>query len=152
MTIQRFSQLEFEQALPKHKVTKQPLWLCQGLQDGELQYHMPIDDISGIIIRSSIDFTGKAAATGEDSIRAWIVDQNLQPLGSKVSRWTTRQPGWDKRLTDVLRQLWSWRKAAGNCPDCGQPMGIFKVKKDGPTKGKVFCKCSVHNHFRWLDN
>lgn len=151
MTIQRFTQLEFETALPKHKTTQKPLCECQGLQGGELQYHMTIDGQTGILIRSSIDYTGKAAATGEDSIRAWLVDKNLQPLGSKVSRWTTRQPGWDKRLCDLLRKLWTLRKAAGNCPDCAKPMGIFKVQKAGPNKGKMFAKCAQHNHFKWLE-
>lgn len=152
MTIIRFTQMEFEQALPKHKKTQQPLCTCEGIQSGELQYFMPVDNITGIVIRSSIDFTGRAAAIGEDSIRAWLVDGNRTPLGSKVSKWTTRQPGWDTRLKDVLRKLWTWRKEAGNCPDCGQPLGIFKVKKAGPTKGKAFAKCQIHNHFKWLED
>lgn len=158
MPVQIFTQAEFEEALPKHKITGLPLCTCIGMEEGELTYFMPIDDTTGIIIRSSIDSTGYSADTGEDSIRAWLVDCNRAPLGSKVSKWVTRVSGWDTRLKDTLRQLWAWRKQAGNCPTCSTPMNIYKVKKAGPNKGRVFVKCGVceqahrPNGWRYLED
>lgn len=143
MAIDHFTQKEFEEALPKHKDTKLPMCQCIGMEGGELTYFMPIDDFTGIIIRSSIDGSGHSADTGDDSIRAWLVDAKRNPLGSKVSKYTNRLPGWNKRLVEVLRTLWKWRKEAGNCPQCHNPMKIFKIKKAGPNKGKVFTKCDV---------
>lgn len=148
--IDRFTRDEFEKALPIHKTTGQPLWECRGFMDGELVYYMPIDPKAGLIIRSSIDHSGLAADTGEDSIRAWLAQPDGTPLGSKVSRWTTRVVGWDERLKAVLRTLWSWRNKAGNCPQCDKPLLVFKVKKAGANKGRIFAKCDQHNGFVWL--
>lgn len=149
--IDRFTQKQFESALPIHKTTGQPLWESRGFEYGELVYYIPIDSMAGIIVRSSIDRSGLAAATGEDSIRAWLTDNQGQPLGSKVNKYTTRVTGWDARLKVILRQLWGWRKKAGNCSKCMQPLLIFKVNKPGPNKGRVFAKCDKHNIWMWLD-
>lgn len=157
MSVQIFTLKEFEEALPKHKIHGQPLAKHVGLVEGEHEFRMPIDGDVSITIRSSIGTSGISADTGKDSIRAWLTDTAGTPLGSKVSRWTTRLPGWDERLKDVLRTLWSWRLAAGNCSCCGNPKHIFKVKKAGPNKGRVFTKCSVcenahkPNGFKFLD-
>lgn len=148
--IDRFTKYQFETALPIHNNTGQPLWEPRGLEDGEFVYYMPIDPQSGILIRSSIDCSGIAADTGNDSIRAWLAKPDGSPLGSKVSRWTTRMPGWGDRLKEVLRTLWGWRKKAGNCPTCCKPKLVFKVKKEGPNRGRIFAKCEQHNHWTWL--
>lgn len=157
MPVEIFNQAQFEEVLPKHKTTGAPLWVRHGFVEGELEYYMPIDTATGIIIRSSIGRNGLSAETGQDSIRAWLTDKYGTPLGSKVSRWTTRIEGWDKRLCDVLRTLWGWRKQAGNCPNCGAPKRIFKVKKEGPNKGRIYAKCSIcesqpakNNGWVWL--
>lgn len=143
MSVDIFTLAQFEAALPRHNKTGAPLCHCKGLVEGEYEFFMPIDEASGIVIRSSIGRDGISADTGEDSIRAWLADLTGAPLGSKVSRWTTRISGWDKRLADVLRTLWSWRKKAGNCPNCGAPKQVFKVKKEGPNKGRIFAKCGI---------
>lgn len=148
--IDRFTKEQFEKALPVHKVTGQPLWESRGLENGEFVYYLPIDPMAGILVRSSIDGSGYAAATGEDSIRAWLVKPDGSPLGSKVSKWTTRVAGWDERLKIVLRTLWGWRVKAGNCPKCMQPLPVFKVKKEGPNRGRVFANCKSHNVWEWL--
>ena len=148
--IQRFTQEQFEEALPVHKITGQPLWECRGYEGGELVYYLPICLQSGILIRSSIDGSGYAAATGEDSIRAWLVRLDGSPLGSKVSKWTTRIIGWDERLKAVLRTLWGWKIKAGDCPTCHKPKLVFKVKKAGANRGRVFAKCETHNNWTWL--
>lgn len=157
MSVEIFTLKQFEDALPKHKTTGQPLCICQGMVEGEFQYYMKIDEYAGITIRSSVGPSGYSADTGDDSIRAWLTDHDSNPLGSKVSRWTNRLPGWDVRLCNVLRTLWQWRKQAGDCPHCKTPLKIFKVRKAGPNKGRVFAKCDVceqqhrPNHWTWLD-
>lgn len=93
MPVEIFTQAAFEDALPKHKVTQQPMCQLIGLVEGEFEYRLPIDKAVSITIRSSINSSGKSAASGQDSIRAWLVDNAGTPLGSKVSKWTTRLPG-----------------------------------------------------------
>jgi hypothetical protein len=73
-----------------------------------------------------------------------------KPLGSKVSKWTTRQPGWQERLSKNVDQLVLWRALAGDCKECGKAKGIFKAKTE-KNKGRPFAKCQDHNGFVWLD-
>lgn len=155
MAIERFTKAEFEtKALPVNKFNKEQMWVCNGLISGEYSYSIKIDSHTGIEVRSSIDSSGIAAALGKDSIRAWLIDSKGAPLGSKVSKWTTRVSGWDDRTKDVLRTLWGWRKKAGNCTVCNTPKKIFKVKKEGENKGRIFCDCKsdngCKNQFVWL--
>lgn len=148
-----FSKEEFENALPIHCETGKALWEHIGIIQGEHAYRIKIDSGVAIEIRSSVSSSGMSAKSGKDSIRAWLVAANGQPLGSKVSKYTTRRKGWEDRLKDVLRTLWGWRRKAGNCPICDEPKKIFKVRKEGPNKGRVFCNCdSCSNQFVWLTN
>jgi len=172
MAIDIFTTEEFENALPRDKSTNEPLWIKLGCISGEYSYLIPIDDKVSIMVRSSISKSGTSADTGDDSIRAWLVTyetiekitgvvyRNFKPLGSKVSEYTTRVPGWGKRLVSnensVVRTLWRWRKKAGDCKHCGTPQGVYKVKKNNQNKGRLFTKC---NHpacamrsktFEWL--
>jgi len=117
MTTERFTQEQFEAALPKVPFTTQ--WV-----KGELVYYLNVfsrtpdgKDIptnKRIVVRSSIDRTGRAADTGNDSIRHWV-EYNMQnglpggiwkPLAKTGKAWTTRVPGWGERLTEALRELW----------------------------------------------
>jgi hypothetical protein len=150
MTIQRFSKTEFEAALPKNKRTNEVLWSGQGMVHGEYAYALPVKEGVEINIRSSVHLDGRAADTGKDSIRAWIADTNGQPLGSKVISHTTRVAGWETRMTKVLRELWTRAASLNRCPTCSKYMGIYKVKKDGANKGRLFAKCWDHNHFQWI--
>lgn len=150
--IDTFTKKEFEAALPRNKETGEPMWDHIGIIQGEHAYQIKIDSDSAIEIRSSVSGSGVSAASGKDSIRAWLVGSDGLPLGSKVSKYTTRRPGWEARTKEVLRTLWRWRKSAGNCESCGGPKKIFKVKKEGANKGRVFCSCDVCKlGFRWLD-
>jgi hypothetical protein len=160
--VEIFTTKEFEeQALPVNKATGVPLWKYIGLQGGEHTYvvTLPKHNI-GIEVRSSVHNDGKSAATGQDSIRCWLVDINDgKPMGSKVSRWTTRLPGWGERTKEVIRQLWQMGLKMVPCPSCKAPAGTdtrlrcFKVKKEGPNKGRLFLRCPVDGckHFEWLD-
>jgi len=152
MTIERFSKEQFEAALPVHKDTGDAIWYYTGLDAKEHTYQINVKPGVAIQIRSSVQSDGFAAETGSDSIRAWLVNENGAPLGSKVISYTTRQPGWADRMTKVLRKLFATGQKIQQCPYCGKLMGIFKVKKDGPNKGRQFSKCWDHgNTFYWLD-
>lgn len=150
--IERFTKAQFEAALPRHKVTDLPIFEYAGISQGEHTYLGKIDNQVGILLRSSIDpRTGIARNTAKDSIRAMLVSfEDMRPLGSKVNRWTNRCPGWGERMQGVLRTLWGWRLKSGNCPHCQKPIGVFKVKKDGPNKGRVFMKCNAHQKQTWM--
>ncbi len=146
-----FTRNQFEDALPVHKETHDPLWIPLGVQQGEYTYYMPIDNLSGIMIRSSVDSTGNSAAAGTDSIRCWLVHSaaDHQPLGTKLAKYITRTVGWTIRLSTTLRMLWEYRQHAGNCPACGAPLGIYKVKR-GSNKGKIFACCTTNNRHKWV--
>lgn len=162
--IDHFTKSEFEQALPRHK--REGNALCREITpigSSEFVYLLPIDNKTGIEIRSSVSTSsGKSAGSGEDSIRAWLVEYTdistitgektvTKPLGVKATRWTTRLPGWEERLTEVLKTLYGWRKQAGNCSKCGKPKRIAKVKKEGANKGRIFANCfDCKEGFVWL--
>jgi hypothetical protein len=151
MSTVRFSKDQFEGVLPKHKDTGVELWDYVGFNYGEHCYRMTINQDIAIQIRSSVNGNGLAAETGENSIRAWLIDSDGKPLGSKVQAYVTRRPGWEKRLVDMLRELWKRAQQAGYCSKCKKPRGVFKVKKSGRNKGKLFAKCfPCDDGFEWL--
>lgn len=112
--IDRFTKKEFEEALPVHKETGEPLWMSLGLvafgSDAEETYSIKVPETNKrIVIRSSVDESGLAAEAGADSIRLWLeywYKNEWRPLKRHKTRWTTRIPGWDKRMTQKLRELW----------------------------------------------
>lgn len=150
--IDRFSKQRFEAALPVHKETGQPLWYGKGLQNGEEEYAIPVNEYAKIVVRSSIDKTGMAAETGEDSIRLWveIVAQHADGSAAgwrrlpKIDAWTTRVNGWEKRMTEKVRELWSRvqnvKRAVPVCEKCGQIQPVWLIKA-GPNAGKLASKC-----------
>lgn len=162
MSVEIFSKEQFEKnALPVHKVTKQPLWKYIGLVDGEHAYLIALPNNNvGIEVRSSVRSNGFSADTGKDSIRCWLVDcTTKKPMGSKISRWTTRVPGWGERTKEVIRQLWTIGTKLVDCPTCKNTdptvdsrLRCFKVKKEGPNKGRLFLRCPIETckHFEWL--
>jgi hypothetical protein len=155
MAIDRFSRETFEAALPKHKETGETLCTPAGVVDGEYTYCMKVRELGEHIIfiniRSSVRPDGVAADTGEDSIRCWLTDEDNKPVGSKVKSHVSRVNGWEGRMLAVLRELVIRARTIQLCPTCQKLMGIYKVKKDGKNKGRLFTKCFDHNHFTWLD-
>lgn len=142
--IETFTKAEFEAALPKSD--KFPVRYL-GLIQQEHCYLLQVNEKAGIFIRSSVDSTGVSAATGEDSIRCFLVTDKRVPFAAKIVRWTTRQKGWNERMKDNFRYLIRLHKAAG-FDDKGEPAPIFKVQKEGPNKGRFFAK--KNNQFIWL--
>lgn len=150
MAIERFTKAEFEKALPVHKDTGRLLWASVGLVDGEFTYTIFIREGVKILVRSSVGENGLSRSKGKDSIRAWLVNDEGGPLGSKVQAYVTRERGWNKRLIRILRELWKRGYNLEQCPDCGEMMGVYKVRKEGENKGKLFTKCWKHDHFAWI--
>lgn len=148
--IEQFTAHEFEKELPVHKGTGELLWGFEGLRDGERQYRVTVDEKTVLIVRSSIGASGIAAASGQDSIRIYLARKdNGKPIAVKLSKWTTRVPGWGDRMKEKMREFVRLRKAAGNDRN-GEPMEIFKVKKAGPNKGRLFAKSVSTGEFIWL--
>jgi ssDNA-binding Zn-finger/Zn-ribbon topoisomerase 1 len=165
MAIEIFTKEQFESALPIHNESGEELWAHLGMHQGEHIYLVPIDDRVGVFIRSSVKKDGYSADTGQDSIRAWLVTYKHDAksntygwnnLGGKVNKYTTRVAGWEKRLINVIKELWGWRRKSGDCPTCNDPKSVFKVRKKGKNKGRVFAKCNkkecerVLNNWQWL--
>lgn len=156
MPVETFNRYQFQKALPKNKNTGEQMWQYAGQIKGEEVYYVNTaqPDVF-IMVRSSVrGATGWSADSGEDSIRCYLINKDGKPMGSKVNRWTTRMPGWEKRLTEVLRTLYGWTIKSGRCA-CGEPKAIFKVKKSGSNKGRVFADCpkkenKCKNQFVWL--
>lgn len=126
MTTERFSKKQFEEVLPEG-------YISLGLVKGEYAYKIPVKDKPIYIeIRSSVDVTGYAASTGEDSIRL-VLMSNGKPIAKKVDAWTTRVPGWEQRLLEKVNFLLEKAINMIVCPDCGAIM----LERDGKY-GKFF--------------
>jgi ATP-dependent exoDNAse (exonuclease V) beta subunit len=144
--IDQFTKQDFESYLQSNH----PSFESLGLIDSEEVYNITLDNQVSVTVRSSIKSNGLSADVGKDSIRCWLISKNGAPLGSKISKWTTRQEGWQKRLDKNILQFLKWRMLAGDCKECGLPKGIFKAKTE-KNKGRPFAKCQEHNGFTWLD-
>jgi hypothetical protein len=151
MSVDHFSRAQFEAALPCLKGTRTPLWGYTGLISGEHQYYLPVKPGVIIVIRSSVGADGHSAEAAKDSIRCWLADPQGKPLGSKYGRWVTRVGGWERRLTDVLRALWTFGRKLVNCPKCQHQMKAFKTG-GGPNEGRWYMKCTECNWWdSWLE-
>ena len=148
MATEIFSKEQFEQALPVHRLTREKLWEYIGFIKGEHQYRIPVKDGVEIIIRSSIDGTGYAADTNQNSIRAWLWSSKYsQPLWKGDRHYVTRVPGWSGRLHKLLRKLYQRGLRVGQCKCCGGQAAIFKTK-NGKNKDRLYYKCLACR--KWL--
>jgi len=146
MAIVQFTKEEFEKELhlPILNIRKDM---------GELVYELQLDSQTSIKVRSSIPENSEIAAdTGENSIRMILWDVRNETFLGKTETYTTRSPGWNRRMQAKLEGLVVLRQSAGDCPECGSPKHIFIVKKDNPNNGRTFAKCMYCNSgFQWLD-
>jgi len=139
---ERFSLAEFEFAIVNTKAQN------LGLIQGEYCFLVPVKPGVMIYVRSSIKSDGFAAQTAQDSIRAWLCsDKTGKPLGSKMQRWVTRVPGWQERLLQLLRDLYTLGAGLPLCPVCKSQSGAFIVRKPGPNHGRLFSLCPSCNKF-----
>jgi hypothetical protein len=191
--VELFNKATFEEALPKLKATNKPAWRCIGLDKGEYAYLISLgsNKPASVYVRSSVDVTGWSRATGEDSIRAFVVestpscsvcyrnnnrvvkcedrngqffcpkcnqvrvanDLHFPSLSGKVNRWTTRLPGWQDRMNEIIRFLAQMAVRIDVCPKCSGHglVRLNKVKKAGPNKGRWFMACKESDcYFEWM--
>lgn len=165
MTIERFTKDQFERALGGIHVGCESL----GIEHGEETYAVPVTANARILVRSSVDSSGRAADTGDDSIRLYIqilkpdYRQPTAPLvwaacGKKVDAYTQRTPGWADRMESKIRQLFERARLvlspAHICPVCGRAPWTGFVKS-GANEGRPYASCSgtsnKMHHFQWLD-
>lgn len=157
MSTEQFSLEMFTQALYDACVPHNIVAMLMSTSMGdEYWYDIEVKNVSvasvHIRINSSVLVsTGMSAATGENSIRAWLTDGDGNPLGSKVQRWITRQSGWQSRLADMVTTLVTMGQSLRYCNACRTLQRIFIVKKDGPYKGRYFKTCLCDKSFEWID-
>ena len=138
MTTERFSKAEFETALTMaQKDTSKPLWEYVGFEKGEHVYKIQINSKHvAILIRSSIKADGYAADTGDDSIGMWLVNTtNNKPLGKKVDAYTTPVKGWDERIVNKIRELYTQGYKMVNCPKCNDGVMVERKGRYGKFYG-----------------
>lgn len=142
--IERFTENQFKDAL----FSLHPDYQELGLDSQEYCYAIEINSHCRLKIRSSIDSSGVAADTGQDSIRLWLEvwhpnNTGWQAASKKVDAYTTRVKGWEKRLEKKIGLLWDRaikvQQSVEIC-DCGQvPKAVF-IKK-GQNAGRPFSVC-----------
>lgn len=137
MAIDKFSKERFEEALPNNVFT------AEGLKFGEYSYVWEFSTRPvRIVVRSSVDSSGYARLTGEDSIRVYLeqkVNNEWKPLGKDKALWITRVAGWDKRLNTTLKTLRDKVMAIEFLPNPGD---IILFNRN---TGKPFAKNPVTN-------
>lgn len=163
MPIDRFTKQRFEDALPKHKELGHNLWTYGGFE-GEHFYNIHVGGDVYIRVWSSVDASGLAGDTGENSIRCYLVSHDNKPLSNKLQTYVTRVAGWEVRLKAQLTELWKMgRNIVTPCNGpakvdgrivsgafCHSQMKVF-LCKNGQHAGRHFRKCEKCGKFEWLD-
>jgi len=157
MTTEAFTRQDFENSLKSTMLdlTGNGDFEHRGVIAGEYRYHLLVTSnvkCGKIIIEvaSSIGYSDVADPAGQNSIRLWLSDGGGMPLGSKISRWVTRMSGWEKRMDDQIKRLFSMGKSLKFCDSCNSLQHVFIVKKDGANKGRLFKHCKCAGDFHWL--
>jgi len=145
--IEQFTKEEFESALPVDKTTGEPLWEYREFEFGEHTYivHVP-DRHVGILVRSSVRYDDVSADAGEDSIRLTLINTATgKPLAKKIDAWTQRTTGWQERMVEKIRMLYTKGLEMQNCPQCN---GVL-VERNG--KYGKFMGCSNYPRCKYID-
>jgi ssDNA-binding Zn-finger/Zn-ribbon topoisomerase 1 len=138
--IDRFTKSQFEDALT---VSIADTWTVQpmGMMDGQEVYYIDITSPHcGLLVFSSIDSTGRARASAEDSIRAVIAQKKgktFEMLGGKVQNYVTRRKNWRMHLANMLNQMVRLAQWIQPCPVCKKMLRLKVAKK----KGQVYLFC-----------
>lgn len=152
--IDQFTTEEFTKALPSCNTNL-------GIIQGEVCFLVdPFPKMAfGVLVRSSIDSSGYAADTGEDSIRCLIWDKkNNRPVGNKSQRWVTRVNGWEVRLNNVLRKCANQVRHSTLCPNCKNQLVPFTTKnRESENLGRAFVSCPTQIngkscYFKWIED
>lgn len=150
--IDHFTTQQFEDALPVNKKTGLPMWEYIGFFGNERVYQIQVTADCFIRIRSSIDSSGVAKDSGDDSIRVYLMSYVGGSIVGKgiLPEYITRVPGWEKRLSKKIRELWVLKSKIGQCPVCGQSLHLRKSKEN-----KLYRVCPANtkekkHHFSWF--
>ena len=143
--IDRFSKAQFEEALSATGLT----WEYYAFDRGEHTYLIPLEDTRvAVLVRSSIEMTGHAASTGNDSIRLLLINTKTgQPLAKKVDAWTQRTYGWQDRMLEKINTLYEKGLTMVNCPQC--ETGVLSQREG---KFGVFYGCSNYPRCKYSTN
>lgn len=138
------SRKEFEAALPKMK-NGTPIWKFSGIHCGELLYSIQVPNLSKrkveIVIRSSIDSaTGVTRAVAKDSIKLFLKGDTGHYLSNKNRSYVQRTNGWERRIMNEIRGLYTRGSRVVICPQCGEQTAVFKAVTEA-NKGRAFRKC-----------
>lgn len=141
----------FDSALPKDKKTGGKLFHKLGVINGEHCWSMAMPNPRiRIVIRSSIKPNGLSADVGEDSIRIMlqVVHKNLWVnIGKGPDAYTTRVPGWEKRLEDKIKTVFYKAKTI---KQRFEDTEVVRFSTKGQ-KENIGRPCVVEPRFRWLD-
>jgi hypothetical protein len=149
MPIDQFSKQQFEAALPIDKQSNQPLFKCEGVEKGEYIYAWEIKPNLKMVIRSSVKQAGVAAECGKDSIRIILAshDGNRWRYASSGSTvYTQRTPGWEKRLSEKIKELF-YRVRKFEIP----PRSFVSHSKSAHNPDRFFLKSIDGDFVRWLE-
>jgi hypothetical protein len=125
-------------------------YLPLGLDKGEWCYQIVVSGVARLEVRSSVTAGGYSDPTGENSIRVYVTDPYRKPLGEKLHRWITRTKGWQERLKETINILAHIAGQLKYCKECKSVEKFYKVKKNGPNKGRFFKRCRCADKFTWI--
>lgn len=177
MATEIFTKQQFEAALPVDRETGERVW--EEVSFGtEYTYAIPVTDTvvlrhpatgadtdtaeetrAVILVQSSIiRGQSQCGGTGENSIRAWLVNANnmQDPLAPKVVRWTARTKNWRVNMTNQLRELYKIGLLLGDCPKCGAALKVRTSHSSAnPDRHYIICSKSARGKScywgGWLD-
>jgi DNA helicase II / ATP-dependent DNA helicase PcrA len=158
--IERFSRAEFEAALALAvERGAAERWESAGRELGEEVYHLWVNENARVLVRSSIDASGVARDSGEDSIRILLQvrvgsGDRWQPQ-KKLDAYTTRVTGWEDRLyvkaQELAHQGRKIRRPIEPCRECGETKRMW-FTASGRNVGRPAMKCfTCQEGFVWLD-
>jgi hypothetical protein len=159
MATETFSIAEFNQALPKDKQGNALFEKVPNLVYGEhvWVWKMPNNDIR-ISVRSSIDASGFAQSTGENSIRLYVEYYNgngWQMVSKGPDTYTTRVRGWQVRLEDKIKELYKAKIKPIKRSICYElnkvPESYFNYSKNAGRPFVASSDKSIKNAFVWMD-
>jgi hypothetical protein len=138
MPVEIFTKKDFENVLIANEYDYKALGIVQHNEAYLIDFGNP--DVK-IMVYSSVARNGKSREEGEDSIRAWLVDNDLSPVGGKTQKYVKRTKSWRESLANMVYHVAMLGRWIRPCPKCKQLLGI-SVKGD---KAFVFCPEDAKN-------
>lgn len=150
MPVELFTIEQFEKALPGKARSGGTAWTALGLVDGEYCWAWELENGMRILIRSSIDRTGRAADCGMDSIRLimqYKSGDRWESCGKGPDTYTTRVPNWQTRLVAKVKYMHS---KAGRVKRTWQTGNCVRYSKTQVNMDRPF-EADSEGYVKWLD-